>query len=176
MVSDAWLATRAGEEKGFALGAFDEIYLSNFDMAVLRRAPAGEVVAFANLLQGASRAELSVDLMRHRPDGPHSAMDALFAEILVWGAAQGYASFSLGAVPFAGMDGGRLAPLWSRIGHFIYAHGERFYGFEGLRAYKQKFDPVWTPSYLACPGGLAAPAILYEVNVLISGGMRGLLR
>ena len=29
---------------------------------------------------------------------------------------------------------------------------------------------------VACPGGLAAPRILYEVNVLVSGGLRGLMR
>ena len=45
-----------------------------------------------------------------------------------------------------------------------------------LRAFKEKFDPVWSPNYLACPGGLAAPRILYEVNVLVSGGLRGLMR
>ncbi|MGB3315858.1 MAG: phosphatidylglycerol lysyltransferase domain-containing protein, partial [Albidovulum sp.] len=54
-------------------------------------------------------------------------------------------------------------------------HGEHFYHFEGLRAFKQKFDPVWTPHYLASPGGLAVPRVLYEINVLISGGVRGLV-
>jgi len=45
-----------------------------------------------------------------------------------------------------------------------------------LRAFKEKFGPEWRPNYLACPGGLAAPQILYEVNVLVSGGLRGLVR
>ena len=63
-----------------------------------------------------------------------------------------------------------------RIGSFVYEHGEQFYHCEGLRSFKQKFNPVWTPNYLASPGGLAAPRILYEVNVLISGGVVGLLK
>ena len=84
--------------------------------------------------------------------------------------------FSLGAAPFSGIDNHQLSPLWNRIGGFVYEHGEHFYNFEGLRAFKQKFDPEWSPNYLACPGGLAAPRILYEVNVLISGGLRGLIK
>ena len=174
-ISDAWLARKQGEEKGFSLGAFTEDYMRNFDVAVLRN-PEGGIVAFANLFRGGAREELSLDLMRYLPDAPHFAMDALFAELLLWGAAEGYHWFSLGAAPFAGVENRDLAPMWNRIGGFIYDHGEAFYRFEGLRAYKEKFDPVWSPNYLACPGGLAAPRILYEVNVLVSGGLRGLLK
>lgn len=174
-VSDAWRAHKQGEEKGFALGAFEESYIANFDVAVLR-APAGDIVAFANLFKGADLQELSLDLMRHAPEAPGFAMDALFAELMLWGAAQGYRRFSLGAAPFSGIENRQLAPIWNRIGGFVYEHGEHFYNFEGLRAFKQKFDPDWSPNYLACPGGLAAPQILYEVNILISGGLRGLLR
>ncbi|MFD1342587.1 bifunctional lysylphosphatidylglycerol flippase/synthetase MprF [Litorisediminicola beolgyonensis] len=173
-VSDAWLAQKQGEEKGFSLGAFSDAYLRNFDTAVLRD-PEGRIVAFANLFRGANLQELSMDLMRYRPDAPHFAMDALFGELLLWGSESGYHWFSLGAAPFAGVENRELAPLWNRIGGFIYEHGEHFYHFEGLRAFKEKFDPVWSPNYLACPGGLAAPQILYEVNVLVSGGLRGLM-
>ena len=52
---------------------------------------------------------------------------------------------------------------------------EHFYNFEGLRDYKQKFDPVWEPRYLACPGGLALPQVLLNVSALISGGLKGLI-
>ncbi|MGB5559696.1 MAG: phosphatidylglycerol lysyltransferase domain-containing protein, partial [Paracoccaceae bacterium] len=174
-ISDKWLASKQGEEKGFALGAFEEGYVSNFDHAVLRNA-AGDIVAFANLFQGANKHELSLDLMRYDPDGPNFAMDALFAELMLWGAAQGFQWFSLGAAPFSGIENRQLASIWNRIGGFVYEHGEQFYHFEGLRSFKQKFNPVWTPNYLASPGGLAAPRILYEVNVLISGGVAGLLK
>lgn len=174
-ISDAWLERKQGEEKGFSLGAFTEDYMRNFDVAVLRD-PEGRIVAFANLFQGAKRHELSLDLMRYLPEAPNFAMDALFAEMLLWGAGAGFHWASLGAAPFAGVENRELAPLWNRIGGFIYEHGEHFYRFEGLRAYKEKFDPVWSPNYLACPGGLAAPRILYEVNVLVSGGLRGLMK
>lgn len=175
-VSDVWLAARNGSEKGFSLGACTAEYLARFDHAVLRHVATGRIVAFANLMQGAGRAELSLDLMRHDPAGPKFTMDALFGNIMLWGKAEGFEWFCLGAAPLSGLENRRLASLWNRIGGFVYDHGEQFYHFEGLRAYKQKFDPVWTPDYLACPGGLAVPQILYEVNSLISGGIKGLIR
>lgn len=174
-VSDAWLEHKQGEEKGFTLGAFTESYIMNFDIAVTR-APSGEIAAFANLLKGAKLHELSIDLMRHRPDAPSFVMDALFAELMLWGKAQGFHWFSLGAAPFSGMETRQLAPVWNRFGSFVFAHGQHFYNFEGLRSFKEKFDPEWSPDYLACPGGLAAPRILYEVNMLISGGIGSLVR
>lgn len=175
VISDAWLANKQGQEKGFSLGAFEEAYIANFDIAVLR-SNTGEIVAFANLFKGANLHELSLDLMRYRPGGPSFAMDALFAELMLYGAEQGYHWFSLGAAPFSGIENRQHASIWNRIGGFVYDHGEHFYNFEGLRAFKEKMGPEWSPNYLACPGGLAAPQILYEVNVLISGGIRGLAR
>lgn len=174
-ISDKWLASKQGEEKGFALGAFDDEYVSNFDHAVLRKA-SGDIVAFATLFQGANKHELSIDLMRYDVDGPSYAMDALFGEIMLWGSAEGFRWFSLGAAPFSGIESRQFASIWNRIGGFIYEHGEHFYHFEGLRSFKQKFNPTWRPNYLASPGGLAAPRVLYEVNVLISGGIVGLLK
>jgi len=175
-ISDHWLAGKAGEEKGFALGGFDDQYLSYFDHAVLRDGSTGKIKAFANLFQGGDKSELSLDLMRYEPDSPSFVMDALFAEMMVWGSEQGFHWFSLGAAPFSGIENRQLASLWNRIGGFVYEHGEQFYHFEGLRSFKQKFDPEWSPNYLASPGGLAAPRILYEVNILISGGLRGLTK
>lgn len=175
-VSDAWLLQKHGKEKQFALGAFNEAYLSNFDNAVIRRMQDGRIVAFANLHQSAEKEELSIDLMRYDPECPGYIMDALFGELLLWGKAQGYQWFSLGAAPLAGFEAHPLAPIWSRIGNLIYEHGEHFYHFEGLRSFKQKFDPVWSPNYLAVPRGLDAPQVMIEINGLISGGITGILK
>ena len=174
-VSDAWLAEKAGAEKSFALGGFDGDYLVNFPHALMRRGAGGEIVAFANLWPGDGRTELSLDLMRHLPGAPPTTMNAMFAAMMLWGQARGYQWFNLGAAPFAGLSSHPLASRWNRIGAFVYGHGEAFYHFEGLRAFKEKFDPVWSPNYLVCPHGLAAARVLVEVNRLVSGGARGLL-
>ena len=166
-VSDAWLKSKNGHEKGFSLGYFDDAYMSEFDCAVLRRD--GEIVAFANLWRSGDRDECSIDLMRYRPGVSKVMMEALFAHLLLYGKAEGYRWFNLGAAPLAGLANHPLASTWSRVGTFIYRAGDEFYNFEGLRAFKQKFDPVWTPQYLACPGGLAMAQVLLDVTTLISG-------
>jgi phosphatidylglycerol lysyltransferase len=77
--------------------------------------------------------------------------------------------------PLSGLDPRQLAPLWSKVGAFLYRHGEHFYNFQGLREYKEKFGPVWQPRYLASPGGLALPRLLANVASLINGGLRGVV-
>jgi phosphatidylglycerol lysyltransferase len=173
-VSDAWLAMKKGTEKGFSLGRFEDEYLVNFDVAVMRRED--EVVAFANLWRGADKCEIAIDLMRYRPDASKVLMDALFAQLMLHGQAEGYKWFSLGAAPLAGLADHPLASTWNRVGTFIYRRGDEFFNFEGLRAYKQKYSPVWTPVYLAAPGGLELPRALMDVASLISGGGIGLLK
>lgn len=72
--------------------------------------------------------------------------------------------------PLSGLGSDKLAPLWERAGALVFRYGDHFYNFEGLRKYKAKFDPVWTPKYLACPGGLALPVILADIATLVAGG------
>ncbi len=176
-VSDHWLLSKATREKGFSLGRFDEAYLSHFAFALVRRVadPQRPIVGFANLWTGNGRDELSIDLMRHDPQSTSNVMDYLFAQTMCWGAAQGYRSFNLGMAPLSGLETHPLAPLWHRLGTALFRNGEHFYNFQGLRAYKQKFDPDWKPRYLACPGGLALPGMLLDVATLIGGGWRGMV-
>ena len=58
----------------------------------------------------------------------------------------------------------------NRLGAFLYEHGEAVYNFQGLRAYKEKFNPIWEQHYLAYPGGLRLPRILADVSALVAGG------
>ena len=100
-------------------------------------------------------------------------MDALFAELMAWGREQGYEFFNLGVAPLSGIES-PVAPLWSKVGRFVYGHGETFYNFKGLRA-ARKFHPEWEARYLAYWGGLALPQILADVSALIAGGYRPIL-
>jgi phosphatidylglycerol lysyltransferase len=170
-ISDIWLKEKSVREKGFSLGFFDESYLLNFPVAIVRQE--GVIVAFANLWMGTDHEELSIDLMRYSTQAPRSIMDYLFTNLMLWGNEQGYRSFNLGMAPLSGLENRSFAPLWNRIGSIIFSKGEHFYNFEGLREYKQKYKPIWSPRYLACPGGLALPRILTNVTILISGGVQG---
>ena len=99
-------------------------------------------------------------------------MESLFVHLLVWGREQGYQRFGLGMAPLSGFEQSPVASLWNRLGAFIYEHGEPVYNFQGLRAYKEKFNPFWEPRYLAYPGGLRLPRILADISALVAGGYR----
>lgn len=170
-VSDAWLAAKGRKEKGFSMGFFSPSYLSLFPVAVLR--VEGAVVAFANIWRGAEREELSVDLMRFGADAPKGSMEALFIETMLWGKEQGYRWFNLGMAPLSGLEARNYGPVWNRVGGYVFRHGEQFYNFQGLRLFKEKFSPVWSPRYLAYPGGLVLPRILIHIASLTSGGLKG---
>jgi phosphatidylglycerol lysyltransferase len=172
-VSDDWLRLKAGAEKGFSLGFFDEAYLRRFPVAVVERD--GRVQAFSNLWTGLAGGELSLDLMRYSNDAPKGVMEALLVHVMLWGRAQGYRQFALGMAPLSGFEDSPLATLWNRLGGFLYEHGEAVYSFQGLRAFKDKFNPTWEPRYLAYPGGLRLPLILADTSALIAGGYRRIL-
>jgi phosphatidylglycerol lysyltransferase len=172
-VSDAWLAEKNTAEKRFSLGYFDERYIAHFDVGVVRHH--GAVVAFANLWRGGSL-ELSVDLMRYNGAAPKGVVDFMLIECMLWGHAQSFRWFNLGMAPLSGLEEHALAPAWHKLGRMVQRYGETFYNFEGLRKFKEKFDPVWRPRYLAAPGGLAIAGALLDVTALISGGVRNVLR
>jgi phosphatidylglycerol lysyltransferase len=174
-VSDAWLAEKNAREKAFSLGFFSEDYLCRTPVAVMRQGVDGPVVAFANLLLGAGKSEVSIDLMRHGPGAPNGTMDALFVEIAFWAKADGYATFNLGLAPLSGLLDWPLAPHWHRIGRFVFTRVHATYNFSGLRAYKEKFAPVWRSKYVAAPTGPDAYAALVDAMALVSGGIRGML-
>ena len=172
-ISDAWLREKNTREKGFSLGLFNESYLRHFCVATVRKDE--KMIAFTNLWQGADKEDLSPDLMRFLPEAPNGIMDYLFIQLILWGKKEGYHWFSLGMAPFSGLEAHTLAPLWNRLGAFLFRHGEQFYNFQGLRQYKQKFGPAWEPRYLVSPGGRAFPVIITNIATLISGGLKGVI-
>lgn len=166
-ISERWLAGKA--EKGFSLGWFDEAYLTSCPIAVVE--VHGEVVAFANLWSGAPGGAATLDLMRHA-GAPNGTMDFLFTKLLVLAKDRGFASFELGMAPLSGLDDAAAPKLWDRLGHAIFEHGDRFYSFEGLRSYKEKFNPVWESRYLMVRNRQDALVALTDVTLLIRRGPR----
>jgi phosphatidylglycerol lysyltransferase len=167
-VSDEWIHDKNANEKGFSLGFFDKAYLKRMPVAIVKKE--GVIVAFANIWHVETKEELSIDLMRYSHNAPANTMEFLFAQLMVWGRENGYRWFNLGMAPLAGLEEHRLAPRWHRWGNALFKLGNEFYNFEGLRFYKNKFDPVWTPRYLAAPPGIATADVLLQVTRLINGG------
>jgi lysylphosphatidylglycerol synthetase-like protein (DUF2156 family) len=173
-VSDAWLAHHAGDEKGFSLGFFDPAYVAEFPVAVAR--VGGRIVAFATIWTTAERGPFSIDLMRYADDAPKDVMDFLFVELIAWGAAEGYQAFDFGMAPLAGLEDRPLAPIMSRVGRLLFERAEDIYNFQGVRRYKDKYDPLWVPRYIAAARKWAIPMLLADVGLISSGGMAGLAR
>ncbi|MBB3595553.1 phosphatidylglycerol lysyltransferase [Rhizobium sp. BK529] len=173
-VSNAWLEHHNAKEKGFSLGAFDPDYVMSQPVGVLKKD--GRIVAFANILVTSAKEEGTIDLMRFSPDAPKGSMDFLFVQIMEYLRGQGFKHFNLGMAPLSGMSKREVAPVWDRIGGTIFEHGERFYNFKGLRAFKSKFHPHWQPRYLAVSGGGNPMIALMDATFLIGGGLKGVVR
>ena len=173
-VSDTWLADHNAKEKSFSLGAFDPDYVCSQPIGVLKKD--GKIVAFANILMTETKEEGSVDLMRFSPDAPKGSMDFLFVQILEYLKDEGFQRFNLGMAPLSGMSRRESAPVWDRVGGTVFEHGERFYNFKGLRAFKSKFHPEWQPRYLAVSGGVSPMIALMDATFLIGGGLKGVVR
>ncbi len=100
-ISDAWLADKSAGEKGFSLGFFNEDYLARYDIAVIVQND--QPIAFANVLRGANKQELSIDLMRYVANAPYGVMEFLFLELMLYGRSEGFHYFSLGMAPLSGV-------------------------------------------------------------------------
>ena len=173
-ISDSWLSHHAGGEKRFSMGGFDPRYVAEFPVAIVRSED--KIVAFATLWTTASKTAFSMDLMRYSDEAPKNVMDYLFVELLQWGKEQGFTAFEFGVAPLAGLQDRPLAPIMSRVGRLLYERGEEIYNFQGVRRYKDKYDPVWQPRYIAAPRKWAIPFLLADVGLLSSGGMSGLAK
>ena len=102
-------------------------------------------------------------------------MQYLLLKLMLWGKEQEYRWFNLGMAPLAGMEAFASASVWNRIATLLYRHGEAFYNFRGLYQFKEKFDPIWEPRYLACPKRVLLPAVLTHIAALVSGGVKGIV-
>lgn len=172
-VSDQWLSDHKAKEKGFSLGTFERDYILQQPVVLLRQGD--KVVAFATLMLTDLKQEATVDLMRFSPDAPKGSMDFLFAKLLARLKDDGYQHFNLGMAPLSGMTKKEFAPVWDRIGNLLFEHGQRFYNFKGLRAFKTKFHPNWEPRYLAASNTTNAALALMDATLLIGGGVKGII-
>jgi phosphatidylglycerol lysyltransferase len=167
-LADEWVSRRPGGERGFSRGRYNEAYLRLTPVAVLWRGE--EPIAFANVLVSGEKEEVTIDLIRLRIGEGEATVDYLLAEIIGWSRDAGYEWLNLGVAPLQESDRHETAPIWQIIGLLPYEHDELFGDTAKLRAWKQKFSPVWEPVYLASPRNLSLPVILSDVATLIAPG------
>lgn len=171
VVSDDWLSSKHAQEKSFSLGRFEQTYLQHFALALVKKDD--EVIAFANIMKSRAGGNVTIDLMRHIAAAPAATMDYLFISLMLQLKNEGYREFSLGMAPLSGLEQTRHKRLWDHLGIALYHLGGHLYNFEGLRAYKDKFHPIWQPRYMATWGGVDPLLIATDVNAIVSGGIIG---
>jgi len=174
VISDQWLAAKKSAEKQFSVGRFDFDYLRQFPIAVVRFE--GRIVAFANVMRTDLREMATRDLMRHLDDAPSGVMEFLFTQMMLTLKEQGYAQFSFGMAPLAGLETRRGSRWTSRLGAMVYRHGAHFYNFDGLRNFKNKFDPEWEPRFLAVSPRANILIVATEIATLIAGGLQNTVK
>ncbi|KRN27410.1 hypothetical protein IV38_GL002062 [Lactobacillus selangorensis] len=145
-VSTEWLHGRA--EKGFSLGFFDRYYLERAPIAVIRNQD-NNIVAFANMMPTGDHTVTSIDLMRHSSKAPSGIMDEIFINLFYESRDEGYQYFNMGMAPLSNVGTSQFSFLPEKIAHLIYQYGARFYGFQGLRSYKNKYVSKWVSRYIA---------------------------
>ena len=150
-ISDAWLAHGGHQERGFALGYFDEGYLNDCTIHYLTDST-GKIVAFTNQLPVFKSAKMqTIDLLRFLPDAKDS-MPYLIFNLLHNLQSHGFKQFDLGFVPFASSKN----PIIS-VAKILSAG--RF-SAKGLEQFKNKFEPDWQPQYLVYDGDLGDLAVI----------------
>ena len=172
-VSRIWMKHHSVREKRFSLGAFDPQYVLTQPVAVLRQND--RIIAFASVIQTTCKDSAGIDLMRFLPDTPHGVMEVLILRLILHFQAEGFQWFTLGMAPLSGLSDSEAAPIWHSVGRTVFDHGEWFYNFSGLRAFKAKFFPEWRSRYLAVRGGINPMIALTDITVLISGGFKGVI-
>lgn len=148
-ISDSWLDGR--QEKGFSLGYFDEEYIKLAPVAIAKDEN-GEIQAFVTFIVVNNKTISGIDLMRYDlHKSQNGIMDYLFIKIMSYFKEQGACNFDLGMAPLSNVGRAKHSFMHEKIAYLIYAFTNRFYSFNGLRQYKQKFGPVWEPRYVAYP-------------------------
>jgi phosphatidylglycerol lysyltransferase len=172
-ISNASLNAQQKKERGFSVGYFDESYLSNFPIAVVKKNETP--LAFSNILQGADRYELATDLLRYRPEAPAGIIDYMLINTMLWGQKHDYEWFNLGMAPLSGMNEHDFSPGWNKLANFVYTYGENIYEFKKVRTYKSQFNPKWEPKFLIAPGGWTLPRVLSNLTNVVSGGFSSIV-
>lgn len=149
-VSDEWVRIMKGSEKRFSVGWFEEEYVKESPVVVVRAAD-GAINAFANLVSPPPIKGITIDMMRHRADMPHGTMDFLFLALFEYGKKQGFERFYLGLSALSGVGEESTSLRVEKIIHYLYQHLNQFYNFKGLHTYKDKFRPQWEDRYLIFP-------------------------
>ncbi len=168
VISDEWLNEMQGSEKQFSLGWFDYDYLRGCEIVTVE-SQQGEIIAFTNIIPEYQLNEITIDLMRKRQQAEHGVMEFLFISLFQHYKELNYDSFNLGLSALSGLKENRESPRLEGGLDYLYQHLNRFYNFQGLHGFKEKFNPRWESRYLIYPSLRALPDVVVALVRADSG-------
>jgi phosphatidylglycerol lysyltransferase len=153
-ISDEWLARPGRMERRLLLGFYEQGYMQQCPVAVLRDEK-HQVQGFMNLVPTYLPHTANYDLLRCSNAAPGNSNDFLVLNVIELLEAQGVKTLNLGLCPLSGLDDkAEDASLIDTALRFVYSNGDRFYSFSGLRRFKAKYQPEWDGRYIAYRGGI----------------------
>lgn len=165
-VSNEWLGDR--DEMGFSLGWFNKDYLNKSKVGIIQNKETLEIIAFASISPSYDNEKsVSIDLMRFKKEVPSNTMTFLILNLMLIFKESDYKVFNLGMAPLSNVGMSQNAHIPEKIAHLVFKYGKHFYSFEGLRKYKNKFDPRWEGRYLVYEDLTSLTSSLTESTMLI---------
>jgi phosphatidylglycerol lysyltransferase len=144
-----------------------------FDRRVFVAQKDAKIFGFVVLSPVANRNGWLFEQFVHRPGAPNGCVELMIDTAMRALAKDGYDYATLGLSPLSSRA--QVAPfnnpLWIRILlAWMRKHGQRFYNFEGLDAFKSKLQPErWEPVFAIANERHLSPRTLYAIAGAFSG-------
>ena len=166
-ISQKWMAGKGLPEMNFMLGGLDELNDPNIRclIAVGADRKVHAITSWMPVYDSGRPVGWTIDLMRRNtePGTFRGVMEFLIATAALTFRQEGARFVSLSGAPLAGLDRGERPSALQRVLDMIANTIEPAYGFQSLRQFKDKFQPVYQPLYLAYPD----PAALGPIAIAI---------
>ena len=167
-ISAKWMADKCLPEMNFMLGGLAELNDPNVRCLIAVGADRKllAITSWLPVYDSGSPVGWTLDLMRRNsePGAFHGVMEFLIATAALTFQEEGASFVSLAGAPLARLDRGEEPCAVQRVLDMIASTMEPAYGFQSLRQFKAKFQPVYEPLYLTYPD----PAALGSIAIAIS--------
>lgn len=181
---ERWLATRGLPPLHFLVEPETLAHLEDRRIFVAERA--GVPLSFVVASPVPTRSGWLIEQFVRDPAAPNGCVELVIDGAVRALAQEGAQYLTLGLAPLSRRAPSHDEPrgwLWSAATAWARAHGRRFYNFEGLDAFKAKFDPErWDPVYAVSNEPRFSVGSLRAIAAAFSGGSplvlaaRGLFR
>jgi phosphatidylglycerol lysyltransferase len=171
-ISRKWMADKGLPEMNFMLGGLNELNDPNIRclVAVGPDRKLHAITSWLPVYEAGRPVGWTIDLMRRNTEGTvRGVMEFLITTAALTFQEEGSRFVSLSGAPLAGLDRGDRGESGGQPGALQRALGviadtiEPAYGFQSLRQFKDKFQPVYEPLYLTYPD----PAALGPIAIAI---------